>query len=316
MKGNEDKRLLVGLDSRDDAGVFAIGEDLALVQTVDFFTPIVDDPYDYGQIAAANALSDAYAMGARPVTALNVVGFPASELDKEVLSAILEGGWHKAQEAGVTVVGGHSVKDAELKYGMAVTALIAPGDIVRNNAARPGDQLILTKPIGTGILTTALKNGTLAEADLAVITASMKTLNRDASQAMLRHGATACTDVTGYGLLGHLYEMTMETEISAVVHAAQVPLFAGTLALSAAGKVPGGLRTNRGYVEAHLQGDESVQEALVDVLCDPQTSGGLLFAVPGDALSACLATLEDLGVADAAHIGEIVTREEKAIRLR
>lgn len=307
----------MGLSSRDDAGVFQIADDLALVQTVDFFTPIVDDPYDYGQIAVANALSDIYAMGATPLTALNIVGFPTNQLDKRILADILRGGADKAHEAGVSIVGGHSIKDPELKYGMAVTALAHPNQIVRNNTARAGDRLLLTKPLGTGILTTALKRETLLDTVLlAEITASMKRLNRDAAQVMRRFDATACTDVTGFGLLGHLYEMTLHNEVSACIDTATVPLFSQVLALIEGGNVPGGLKENKRYIQQWVERAASVSDALFDALCDPQTSGGLLFTVPAPHADACIDALREAGDVSATAIGEMQIRQRTPLLLR
>tara|TARA_B100000609_G_scaffold129972_1_gene103618 strand:+ start:40655 stop:41617 length:963 start_codon:yes stop_codon:yes gene_type:complete len=312
----DDPRLLVGIGTRDDAGAYLVSDDLAIVQTVDFFTPIVDDPFDYGYIAAANSLSDAYAMGATPITALNIVGFPTTQLDISILGEILKGGSQAAKDAKVAILGGHSVKDPELKYGMAVTATARPSEIVKNSSLRVGDQLILTKPIGTGILTTALKQERLDDRLLQIITNVMKQLNHHASVIMRRHKVSACTDVTGFGLLGHLYEMTMEGGASVCLDAASVPLFEDVLALSEAGRVPGGLKTNRKYLSPSLHIIEGVSDALVNALCDPQTSGGLLFAIPEEEVTSCLQELHDAGIVDAAHVGEVVALGSHPITIR
>ncbi len=295
----------MGLDTNDDAGVLKLSDDLALVQTVDFFTPIVDDPYDYGQIAAANALSDAYAMGAKPITALNIVGFPTTQLPMKVLAEILRGGWEMAREAGVVILGGHSVKDPELKYGMAVTALIHPQQIIRNATARAGDQLFLTKPIGTGVLTTALKRERLPDDLLREVTATMKQLNRTAAEVMLAHHVTAATDVTGFSLIGHLHEMVKGSGVSVVLDVSSIPLLRGARELAQEKVVPGGLRDNQRFYGPFVDRGAQIDEALFDLLFDPQTSGGLLFSIPAPYAKDCLAALHERGLSVAAHIGEI-----------
>jgi selenide,water dikinase len=301
------------LETQDDAGVFQISDDLALIQTVDFFTPIVDDPYDYGQIAVANSLSDIYAMGATPITALNIVGFPIATMDKKILSQILQGGWDKAQEAGVTILGGHSVKDPEIKYGLAVTALAHPKKIVKNNTAKVGDKLILTKPIGTGILTTALKNEKLPDRLLKLVTDNMKYLNRDAGQIMLKYQASACTDVTGFGLLGHLYEMTESGNFSAKIYSHMVPLLPDVLNLIAMRHIPGGLKENLNYLQSQVSYSGSSRDPLLQALYDPQTSGGLLFSIRPERAQACLTELSDKNNLKSAIIGEIIGRNQKSI---
>jgi len=301
--------VLVGLDTHDDAGIFLVNEDHAIIQTVDFFTPIVDDPYDYGQIAAANSLSDIYAMGGTPVTALNIVGFPDTVLDMEILAKIITGGFEKAREAGVTILGGHSVKDPELKFGMAVTGTISPDEIIRNNTARPGDALILTKPLGTGILTTTLKNGKLTDDLLQIVTQTMKRLNKTASEIMKQFGATACTDVTGYGLMGHLHEMTSGSNVSARLFAEKIPLLPGVRENYKRKNIPGGLRDNRKYLEKFARISENADSLVVDVLFDPQTSGGLLIALPREKAASCLSALHDAGETESEIIGEFTERK-------
>lgn len=305
----------MGIETHDDAGVYMVNDQLALIQTIDFFTPIVDDPYDYGQIAVANSLSDVYAMGATPLTALNIVGFPIETLDKKNLAYIIKGGWEKALEAGVTILGGHSVKDPEIKYGLAVTAFAHPNQIIRNNTARPGDVLILTKPLGTGILMTALKNEKLPEDLLAEATQVMKRLNRMAAEVMKEHRVTACTDVTGFGLLGHLYEMMVGSGTSVRLVPSDLPLLPGTLEFSAKKQIPGGLKENRAYLRKFVSVPDKFDADLLNVLFDPQTSGGLLFTVPPEEADACVAHLHREGEKEAAIIGEILPAQDYQILL-
>ncbi len=274
-----DPNVLLGIATSDDAGVYKLRDDLALVQTVDFFTPIVDDPYDFGRIAAANSLSDIYAMGAVPLTALNIAAFPLEELGPEVLGRILAGGAAVAAEAGVAIIGGHTIEDAEPKYGMAVTGTVHPDRFVRNAGARPGDVLVLTKAIGTGILATALKRGAIDAAAMAPAVASMTRLNAAAARAMLAHGAHAATDITGFGLLGHGGEMARASGVQLRLRAGAVPLFPGVRDLIAAGIVPGGSKTNRAEHANTAAYDDDVDEPTRVVLSDAQTSGGLLIAV-------------------------------------
>ena len=275
-----DPDLLVGADTHDDAGVYRVREDLALVQTVDFFTPIVDDGRDFGRIAAANALSDIYAMGARPLTALNLVAFSLERLGAEVLAQILAGGAEVAHEAGVTIVGGHSIDDAEPKYGLAVTGVAHPDSVVRNSTADPGDVLFLTKPIGGGAVTTALKRGSAPSAIVRACTDVMATLNADAAAAALSTGPSAMTDVTGFGLLGHLHEMALASGVEATVEAGAVPALPGVVELLAAGALAGGSRRNRDWIEPHVRWAGGVAEPVRALLCDAMTSGGLLVAAP------------------------------------
>jgi selenide,water dikinase len=254
-----------------------------LIQTVDFFTPIVDDPYLFGQIAAANALSDVYAMGGRPITALNIVGFPVKTLGEDVLAAILKGGADKAQEAGVPIVGGHTVDDPEPKYGLAVTGTVHPGRYMTAHGARPGDVLLLTKPIGTGAVATALKAGSALESQAQQATRWMTTLNREASECMMAVETHAATDITGYGLLGHLVEMCRASGAAAMIQTHRVPLLPGALGYVRLGFVPGGSRTNLDYVAERVTFDDEVDEATRILLADAQTSGGLLLSLPGEA---------------------------------
>jgi selenide, water dikinase len=283
-----DPDLLVGLDTADDAAVYRVSDDLAIVTTVDFFTPIVDDPFDFGRIAAANALSDVYAMGGTPVTALNLVAYSLDELGGEALREILRGGAEVAREAGIAVVGGHSIDDREPKYGMAVTGVVHPSRLLRNSTAVAGHELFLTKPVGGGVVSTAIKRG-LGGPDLeAAAVDVMAALNRDASAAAVAADASAVTDVTGFGLLGHLHEMAAASGVAAEVSAADVPLIAGVLELlgnKGEGSIAGGSRRNRAWVEEWVSWDDSVPEPLRWLLCDAMTSGGLLIAAPpGSAL--------------------------------
>jgi selenide,water dikinase len=298
-----DARVLVGYGGSDDAGVVLVREDLALVQTVDFFPPIVDDPYDFGRIAATNALSDVYAMGGRPISALNIVAFP-EDLDLDILAAILEGGSAVARKAGVAIVGGHTIKDAEPKYGMAVTGEIDPRRIVTNAGAKPGDVLVLTKPLGTGVLTTALKRGAIAREDLVEAIEAMTTLNDRAAEAMLAAGAHAATDITGFGLLGHAHNMARASNVRLVINANAVPFMHRVLDLIAAGIVPGGTRHN---AETHADFTDfapGIPESVRIGLSDAQTSGGLLISVPREAAARMQQALtESAGLAVA--VGEV-----------
>ncbi|WP_426453297.1 selenide, water dikinase SelD [Paenibacillus sp. S-38] len=298
-----DPNLLVGLDTSDDAGVYKLSDDLALVQTVDFFTPIVDDPYDFGQVAAANAISDIYAMGGRPLTVLNIVAFPISKLDKQVLADILRGAGDKVKEAGATLVGGHSIDDNEPKFGLAVTGLIHPDKIRANAGAKPGDKLILTKPIGVGILTTSIKRDKLTPEEIKRVTQVMATLNKTAAETMEPYEVHACTDVTGFGLLGHASEVAKGSGVGLRIRQADVPVLPRVRELAEEGIVPGGTKNNF----AHLQGSVTFPETLDQVgqwiLCDAVTSGGLLISVAGDQGDALLADLRKAGV-EASIIGE------------
>jgi len=291
--------VLVGFSTRDDAGVYQLRDDLALVQTVDFFTPIVDDPYDFGRIAAANALSDVYAMGATPVCALNIAAFPLETFGPEVLARILAGGADIAGRAGVAIVGGHTIKDDEPKYGLAVTGIVHPREIITNAGARPGDALVLTKPLGTGILASALKKNAIEEAQAAEAVRWMTMLNAGAARAMLEARAHAATDITGFGLLGHAHEMATASDVALRITASQVPRYALALAMLAAGIAPGGTRDNAAEHAAFttFAPDVTADDRLL--LSDAQTSGGLLIAVAPNDLSVLRAKLQEDGVLDA-----------------
>jgi selenide,water dikinase len=287
--------------------VFKLRDDLAIVQTVDFFTPIVDDPYQFGLIAAANSLSDVYAMGGRPLTALNIACFPNTTMDISVLREVLRGGLDKIHEAGVILVGGHTVDDPELKYGLAVTGIIHPDKVIHNSGANPSDRLILTKPLGTGIIGTAIKGGKAKEEAVAGIVASMSALNREASELMVATGVNACTDITGFGLLGHASEMIEGCEVGIIINAAAVPVFPEAKELAETGMIPGGLHRNRDFRKNMIEIDDEVPQYLQDILFDPQTSGGLLMAVPEKLSSKLVKELHAAGIKEAAIIGEVVT---------
>ncbi len=299
----QDPDLLVGTNTADDAAVYRLNDDLAVVQTVDYFTPVVDDPYTFGLISAANALSDVYAMGARPVLALNLVGFPSKTLPLAVLTDILRGGADKAREAGVVIGGGHTIDDREPKYGMAVMGVVHPRQIITNSGAQPGDALILTKPLGLGIITTGIK-GEMADVSVAREAVEvMATLNRAAAEVMIAVGAHACTDVTGFGLIGHLLEMVRGSQTGARIWARKIPVLAGARELAASGIIPGGTYRNLEYISDAV--DWGVTDELTRIiLADVQTSGGLLIATPPDKVNLMLERLLASGV-KAAKIGEI-----------
>lgn len=304
-----DPRILVGRETFDDAGVFLLSDDLALVQTVDFFAPIVDDPYEFGQIAAANALSDIYAMGATPLTALSIVGFPTDRLPLEVLTTILRGGQDKVHEAGAAIIGGHTIIDDELKYGLSVTGRVSPARMLTNDAARPGDVLVLTKPLGTGILTTAVKSGALTPNDIAPAIASMRALNRDAAAAAVEAGIRSATDVTGFGLLGHASHIARASGVTVAVQVSALPVFPGTRDALASGIRTGGAERNASWLE-ELVAWGKVSDADRALLVDPQTSGGLLLAVPPDAVAGYLSR-----VSGASVIGDVRPLGDHAIVL-
>lgn len=291
-----------------DAGVYRISETHALVQTVDFFTPIVDDPYTFGQIAAANSLSDIYAMGAKPLTALNIICFPVSCQPLAVMEAILRGGYDKVIEAGAVVVGGHSIEDNEPKYGLSVTGIIEIERMITSMGAKIGDLLVLTKPIGTGILATAIKGDIIKEKDTYYFIKGMAELNASASDAMMLAGVSACTDITGFSLLGHLHEMLLSSGVGAEIEYEKVPLYKGVKEMVAMGMIPGGAYRNLDFMKPHLKWKGSAEEkddALL-ILADPQTSGGLLVALPEDKCNCLFAALEDRG-ASGSIIGQITS---------
>ena len=311
-----DPDVLVDARTFDDAGVYRIAPDLALIQTVDFFTPVVDDPHDFGEIAAANALSDVYAMGGTPRTALALVCWPPSGLDPSILGRILAGGAEKCREAGCAIVGGHSIQDEELKYGLAVTGTAHPDRLWTNAAATPGDALVLTKALGTGILTTALKNGALEAREIAAAVESMKRLSASAAAIGRETGVRSATDVTGFGLVGHATHMADASGVTLAFDAASLPLFERVEELGLAGHVPGGGRSNRAYFESRTRIADSVAEGLRLAAFDPQTSGGLLLAVPPERHLELVDRLRDAGWAAAARIGVVEPRGDVAVVLR
>lgn len=300
-----DPNLLVGIETADDAGVYKLDANTALIQTVDFFTPIVDDPYLFGQIAAANSLSDVYAMGGRPLTVMNIVAFPNCKLDAQVLLRILEGGYAKVAEAGAVVVGGHTVDDDEPKYGLSVTGICHPNRVLTNANAKPGDVLILTKSIGTGVLATAARADMFA-GGAAAAAQSMAELNRKAAEVMADFPVNACTDVTGFGLLGHTYEMASGSKVNVKIASSAVPLLPEAAEAANMGLVPAGAYANRSYL-SKVEFTEAVPENIRDLCFDPQTSGGLLISIPVDHAEALLDALHKAGVKAAAIVGEITT---------
>jgi len=310
IPGASDERILVGRETFDDAGVFLLTDELALVQTVDFFAPIVDDPYTFGQIAAANALSDVYAMGGQPLTALNIVAFPKDKLPLSVLTDVLRGGLDKVHEAGAHIIGGHTVLDDELKYGLAVTGKAHPKFLLTNAGARAGDKLILTKPLGSGILATAIKHGSLDAGAQTAVLASMTALNGGASRAALAVGSRCATDVTGFGLLGHASHVARASSVTLRINAAAVPAFTGAVAAWEGGFRTAGADRNLEYVNALVDWGDAT-DAQRALLVDPQTSGGLLVAVGPDRVAAYLSK-----VAGAVEIGTVTERTEFAIVLQ
>ena len=300
-----DPNVLVGFDTGDDAAIYRVTDEIALVLTLDFFPPIVDDPYDYGAIAVANAVSDVYAVGGRPIAGLNIAGFP-DILTHDVIAKILEGGAAKAAEAGFPVLGGHTVRDDEPKYGMAVTGFVHPGKQVTNAAAQVGDKLVITKPLGNGIIATAGKAQVAQPNVIAAAVKSMSTLNRDAANAMVAVDAHAATDVTGFGLVGHLLGMTKASNVNAKVWRSSLPVLDGTLDLIDAGMVPGGTHRNLNSLEGNIKWADDLTDADRFLMADPQTSGGMLISVGEDSLGELLSRLRDLGTLAADVIGEIV----------
>jgi selenide,water dikinase len=309
----DDPNLIVGMERADDAGVYKLSEDLAIIQTVDFFTPIVDDPYMFGQIAAANALSDVYAMGGQPLTAMNIVCFPIKTMDISILREILKGGLDKIKESGATLVGGHSIEDTELKYGLSVTGVIHPSKVLTNVGAEAGDNLILTKPLGTGIINTAIKAGMAKEESIEMVSNYMARLNRTASEVTQEIGARACTDITGFGLLGHAFEMIQGTGKGIIIHASRVPIFPEAMNFAEMGLVPGGTYRNKEFRINQVDIDPNFSPYLLDILFDPQTSGGLLIAVPKEKAEKMVKRLKEKGIEEAAVIGRVVDDPKEKI---
>ena len=310
-----DPNVLVGFDTADDAGVYLLSPELALVQTVDFFTPVVDDPYTFGQIAAANSLSDVYAMGGRPISALSIVGFPNSGRDVAILEKILAGGLAKMQEAACSVIGGHSIGDDEIKFGYAVTGVINPQRVLKNVGARPGDRLVLTKRLGTGVISTALKRSSAAPASVEAAIESMSTLNRAASEVALQFDVHAATDITGFGLLGHAREMAAGSKVSFLIDSSQAEFLPEALAYTRQGFLPGGLHRNAEFVGDCVEFEDAVPEEIRNLLFDPQTSGGLLLSVAEKDSAPLVDALRARGVITH-DIGKVVEKTHPLIGVR
>jgi selenide,water dikinase len=310
-----DPDILVGTETSDDAGVYRLRSDLAIVNTVDFFTPIVDDPYVFGQISAANSLSDVYAMGGEPKTCMNIVCFPKGKMDIGILGQILKGGADKVKESGAVVIGGHSIIDEEIKFGMAVTGVIHPDKILRNVGVQEGDALILTKPLGTGIITTALKKGKASEDSVNEAVTSMTTLNAAASLVARKHPVHACSDVTGFGILGHSLEMASGSGVTLVIESAKLPLLRRAPRLAEKGYITGGCKRNQEYLNDKMVIDKTIREGLVQVALDPQTSGGLLIAVAKRHAAKLIDDLHAASVTHAAEVGYATSLQKSWVRL-
>jgi selenide,water dikinase len=308
--------LLVGFNQADDSGVVRLTEELALIFTVDFFPAVVDDPVVFGRVAAANALSDVYAMGGKPLCALNIVGFPSGDLPLEMLGDVLRGGAEKVNEAGAVIVGGHTVKDSELKYGLAVTGTIHPDRIFHIGDARPGERLVLTKPLGSGIYSTALKNGALSPERERLFYDTMGALNRAASEEMAGAGAGACTDITGFGLLGHALEMAQASNVTLSLEIEALPLLPDVLDLAKRGFLTGGGMSNREFASGEVKVTGKLRTDMEMLLYDPQTSGGLLVSVPADTADAYVDAVRGKGATEAAVIGEVLEKGESSIILK
>jgi selenide,water dikinase len=311
-----DPNVLVGLETSDDAGVYRLTDEIALVQTVDFFTPIVDDPFTFGQIAATNALSDIYAMGGTPLTAMNLVAFPINTLSPSILKDILLGGLSKLKEAKVALVGGHSVEDLEVKYGLSVTGVVHPDRILSNATAKVGDQLVLTKPLGTGIISTALKGRMASEKAVEKMVKTMTTLNGRAAELMRSVGAHACTDITGFGFIGHASEMVSASKVGMVIDFKAIPVFSEAVDYARMGLIPGGSYSNRKYFSCRVEADSGVPSSTIDLLYDPQTSGGLLISLPPKEAERLVEMLRKGEETDSAIVGEIVEDPHGKIRIR
>jgi selenide,water dikinase len=304
----KDPNLLTGFEHAEDAGVYKISDDVALVQTLDFFTPTVDDPYTFGQIAATNALNDVYAMGGKPITAMNIVCFPIKTMDMAVLREVLRGGLDKMREAGVLLVGGHSVEDNEIKYGLSVTGTIHPDKVWFNRGAKSGDSLILTKPLGTGIVSTAIKGGEADAQLVAKAIACMTQLNKNAAQLMIdQDSINACTDITGFGFLGHACEMIENENVGLRINSAAVPIFKGVRNLVETGYVPAGLYRNKNYRISQIEKKDTCLDWILDVLFDPQTAGGLFFSISANEAQDLIQKMHQGGIADASIVGKVVS---------
>lgn len=313
-KREPDPNLLVGLDTSDDAGVYKLTDDLAIIQTVDFFTPIVDDPYMFGQIAAANSLSDVYAMGGTPKTVMNIVGYPIKTLGPEALTEILKGAADKVKESGALIVGGHSIDDNEPKFGLSVTGLVHPDKVFKNVGAKPGDALVLTKPIGVGIQTTAIKKDALTEDQLNKVTETMAMLNKTAAECLSDFHPNAVTDITGFGLLGHAQEVAKGSNVTIEVKYSDVPMLPGTVELATQGIIPGGTKSNHSWIKDVVSYSDDLSELEQFILCDAVTSGGLLVSLPADEAIAYVELLHQHGIEHAAIVGKVLEKEDKLIR--
>lgn len=311
-----DPNLLVGIDTSDDAGIYRVSDELALIQTVDYFTPIVDDPYMFGQIAAANALSDVYAMGGEPKTVLNIVGFPVKKLGADMLAEILKGAADKVKEAGAIIVGGHSIDDQEPKFGMAVTGYVHPEKFFRNVGAKPGDALVLTKPIGVGILTTGIKRGVVTPEQEKKVIETMAMLNKKAAEALEGFQIHAVTDVTGFGLLGHACEMAKGSNVSMTITYDDVPILDGTYNLAEQGVIPGGSKSNFAWLKDDVEFASSITESSQYILCDAITSGGLLVSLPKEEAKAYVQKLHEQNITAAQIIGEVNELNKKSLYIK
>jgi selenide,water dikinase len=311
-----DPNVLVGISTCDDAGVYKLNDHMALVLSVDVFTPNVDDPYIFGQIAAANSVSDIYAMGGKPLAALSIIGFPIEKLNHHIMTRIIRGGIYKMKEAGAAVIGGHSIKDNDIKFGFAVTGLINPSKVITNNNAKVGDVLVLTKPIGTGVITFASQMGKSSTRHMKSVSRSMTQLNRVASEIMLEAGASAATDVTGFGLMGHLGEMVSQSKVTAEVYTDRVPVVDGVLDYIRHGMISGAIERNREYASQYVTVADGVTEEMECAMYDPQTSGGLLIAAPEEKVAVLMKRLKDRRVKHAAIIGKVISNSKGKILLK
>jgi len=310
LPANKHPNLLVGYETADDAGVYKLTDELALVQTLDFFTPIVNDPYHFGRIAAANSLSDVYAMGGRPLTAMNIVCFPSKDMPKKVLKEILKGGLEKIHEAGALLVGGHSVDDQELKYGLSVTGLIHPARIITNRGAEVGDRLILTKPIGMGVIATAIKGKMASQSAINNLIEVASALNKKASEIMLKYSTHACTDITGFGLGGHLLEMARASKVEIAIYTDKIPFIPEAREYALTGLIPAGSYAIKHFCERSVEIDPSLETVLIDLIFDPQTSGGLLISLSPNMADTCLKELKEEGI-KAAFIAQVLHTHQK-----
>jgi selenide,water dikinase len=305
--------ILAGANDRDDAGVYKINSELALVQTLDFITPICDDPFEFGKIAACNSLSDVYAMGGKPITAMNIVSFPLNKFSLDILNLILKGGLTIMKEGDVQLLGGHSVDDPELKYGLSVTGTIHPERIIRNNGIKPDDLLVLTKPLGTGIIATALKGGVADKEITDRFIKSMSTLNKTASEIMLKYNVNAATDITGFGLIGHILEMTEGNDMSVILDSNSIPILDGALEYASEGLIPGGLYRNKNYAGSICAVSKNVKQERSDIMFDPQTSGGLLISLPKNEAELMVKEMHGSGITHASIIGEVKALDRRGV---